>query len=405
LIYGGILNGATHVAPVSIDGLIAEIENFGMGEQPPIHGGTLWTFLGSYLRSKKRSPTRRPSRSRIGVACALLQQWAWSWNESRVRSVEPYLRHFGLSEHVADFQVAIRSGCRKGIKETRNTTSAAMLAALVANHLVNNPVWESFISFCYYRIAKDHAPKEAIMAIEDSVLVLEPWGGADGIFRETGAIAQCSVHPEIFIRIGDAEKEKRAFELADARLRDLGRPDDERQAAKDSMAASLGTMADRRCPRCAANTGMWQALKDFWNTTAELRTAKGIKARLKAIHRWPVIWRRLVVVFVAIKLCNVGYLAVRGFQTVVLERQRQAAAAVAMAGIVVVKAADLPDDGSVPDWASLGYANTVGMTANERAQRIARYCKWQGPQEMNDVEMFLSTTEEFRTLSRFKCWK
>jgi hypothetical protein len=87
------------------------------------------------------------------------------------------------------------------------------------------------------------------------VLALEPWGGAHGIFQETGAAVQCPVHSEIFIRLRDAEKEKRAFELADARLRDRGRPDDERQAAKDSMAMSLKTMADRRCPICTAKTG------------------------------------------------------------------------------------------------------------------------------------------------------
>ena len=88
------------------------------------------------------------------------------------------------------------------------------------------------------------------MALEDAVLALEPWGGAGGLFQETGAAMQCPVHPEIFIRIGDADKEKRAYELADARLQAL--PDDERQAVKESMAASLGTMADRRCPVCAA---------------------------------------------------------------------------------------------------------------------------------------------------------
>ena len=87
------------------------------------------------------------------------------------------------------------------------------------------------------------------MAIEDSVLALGP-GGAVGVFQQTGALVQCPTHPEIFIRMHDAEKERRAYELADERLRDL--PGDERQAAKDSMAASLKTTADRRCPLCAA---------------------------------------------------------------------------------------------------------------------------------------------------------
>ena len=52
------------------------------------------------------------------------------------------------------------------------------------------------------------------------------------------------------IRIHDAEKERRAHELADARLGAL--PADEQQAAKDSMAASLKSAADRRCPLCIA---------------------------------------------------------------------------------------------------------------------------------------------------------
>ena len=50
----------------------------------------------------------------------------------------------------------------------------------------------------------------------------------------------------------------------------------------------------------------------------------------RANFRWPVMWRRLVVMFVAMQLWNVGYLAVRGFQTVALERQEQASAANAL---------------------------------------------------------------------------
>jgi hypothetical protein len=63
-------------------------------------------------------------------------------------------------------------------------------------------------------------------------------------------LVQCPHHPEILVRIHDWEKERRAYEFADKRLHAL--PDDERQAAKDSMAASLKTAADRRCPLCAA---------------------------------------------------------------------------------------------------------------------------------------------------------
>jgi hypothetical protein len=87
--------------------------------------------------------------------------------------------------------------------------------------------------------------------------------------------------------------------------------------------------------------GMWQALKqafiNFWNPTPESQAAMKLptlearfKAGWKASWRWPVIWRRLVVMFVAIQLWNVGYLAVRGFQTVALERQERAEAAYAL---------------------------------------------------------------------------
>jgi len=70
---------------------------------------------------------------------------------------------------------------------------------------------------------------------------------------------------------------------------------------------------------------MWQALyqafNNFWNPTPESQAAMKLptrgarfKARWKASWRWPVIWRRLVVMFVAMQLWNVGYLAVRGFE-------------------------------------------------------------------------------------------
>lgn len=49
-----------------------------------------------------------------------------------------------------------------------------------------------------------------------------------------------------------------------------------------------------------------------------------LKAQWRASWRWPVIWRRFVVIFVAMQLWNVGYLAVRGFETVAHERQKQA---------------------------------------------------------------------------------
>jgi hypothetical protein len=86
---------------------------------------------------------------------------------------------------------------------------------------------------------------------------------------------------------------------------------------------------------------LYQAFNNFWTPTPELRAvaALPVRERIKqlrrwsywrACFRWPVIWRRSVVVFVAIQLYNVGYLAVRGFQTVALERQEQAGAALAL---------------------------------------------------------------------------
>jgi hypothetical protein len=90
---------------------------------------------------------------------------------------------------------------------------------------------------------------------------------------------------------------------------------------------------------------MWQAIyqafNNFWNSTPELRAVMALPARerikqlgrwsyWRASLRWPVIWRRSVVVYVAIQLCNVGYLAVRGFETVALERQQQATAVLAL---------------------------------------------------------------------------
>lgn len=93
---------------------------------------------------------------------------------------------------------------------------------------------------------------------------------------------------------------------------------------------------------------MWQALKlayqalcNFWTPTEELRamTALPFRERIKlfgrwsywrAEFRWAVLWRQAVVIFVGIQLCNVGYFAVRGFQTVALEHQERAQAAYAL---------------------------------------------------------------------------
>jgi hypothetical protein len=73
---------------------------------------------------------------------------------------------------------------------------------------------------------------------------------------------------------------------------------------------------------------MLQAFNDFWNPTPEARAAMELpragdrfKAGWQASWRWPVLWRRAVVLFVGFQLVQIGYFAVRGFQTVALERQ------------------------------------------------------------------------------------
>jgi hypothetical protein len=90
------------------------------------------------------------------------------------------------------------------------------------------------------------------MAIEDTSLKLGP-AGAISPFEKTGAVVRCRVHPEIVVRINDAEKEREAYELADKQLQSLS--DDERQAAKISMAESLQTTASHSCPLCDAEKG------------------------------------------------------------------------------------------------------------------------------------------------------
>ena len=262
----------------------------------------------------------------------------------------------------------------------------------------------------------------------------------------------------------------------------------------------------------------YQALNNFLTPTEELRamTALPFRERIKqlwqwsywrASFRWPVIWRRAVALFVAIQLCNVGYFAVRGFQTVALERQERAGAAYALEraaqqvwtakagsaqdlqgrqkmGKAIERLAALANkpvsqflaevthvevnpfdqfdddaglgafckqlslnrcertDGSthrarlnvgalycqvsVPCWDDLSptpppaqrsnsddwtvvseqsYSVAGGMTASERVQGLANYCRGRQPEGLTDAEISFSTSEELRILQRFKCWK
>lgn len=86
---------------------------------------------------------------------------------------------------------------------------------------------------------------------------------------------------------------------------------------------------------------MWQSLYNFMFPTPELQAVRALPAReqIKQLgrwsywrlsFRWPVIWRRIVLTLVTFQLWNVGYFAVRGFQTVALERQQQAGAVLAL---------------------------------------------------------------------------
>lgn len=86
---------------------------------------------------------------------------------------------------------------------------------------------------------------------------------------------------------------------------------------------------------------MWQALyrafNNFWNPTPELRAATALpfRERIKqlgewsywrASFRWPVIWRRFVVLWSFFLVVKILLFAVIGFQTVALEYQAQARA-------------------------------------------------------------------------------
>jgi hypothetical protein len=81
----------------------------------------------------------------------------------------------------------------------------------------------------------------------------------------------------------------------------------------------------------------YQAFKDFWNPTPELRAAMALPFReriellwqrsyWRASFRWPVIWRRAVVLWVVGLVIKIMLYAVIGFQTVALEREAQARA-------------------------------------------------------------------------------
>jgi hypothetical protein len=88
------------------------------------------------------------------------------------------------------------------------------------------------------------------LAIEDAVLALE--GGVYGILGETGALTQCPAHPEIFIRVGDHDKERRAYALAANRLKSSELSWDERQEVMEAIKDCLDSAADGICPVCEA---------------------------------------------------------------------------------------------------------------------------------------------------------
>jgi len=76
---------------------------------------------------------------------------------------------------------------------------------------------------------------------------------------------------------------------------------------------------------------LYQAFDSFWNPTPEAQALKNLRGRwacfklgMKVLFCWRVFWRRCVVGWVAMQLVSVGYLAVRGFEAVALERQKEA---------------------------------------------------------------------------------
>jgi len=79
----------------------------------------------------------------------------------------------------------------------------------------------------------------------------------------------------------------------------------------------------------------YQAFNRFWNPTPELQAAMALPFRerinqlgewsyWRANFRWPVIWRRVVVMQSGSLAIVIVLFAIIGFETVALERQKQA---------------------------------------------------------------------------------
>lgn len=86
------------------------------------------------------------------------------------------------------------------------------------------------------------------MSINDYVHALE--ASAREALVETGAIKVCRIHPEVTIRTGDDDAERRAYALATTRLKRGGNLE-MREELMSTIKNELDEAADGECPRCA----------------------------------------------------------------------------------------------------------------------------------------------------------
>lgn len=84
------------------------------------------------------------------------------------------------------------------------------------------------------------------MAINDIVLDIEQT--ARECATESGALAYCGRH-DVLYRVGDEDKERRAFAMATVRMRGADREDVKEML--DAVKDQMGKAADDECPGCS----------------------------------------------------------------------------------------------------------------------------------------------------------
>ena len=84
------------------------------------------------------------------------------------------------------------------------------------------------------------------MSINDIVLDIEQ--SARECATESGALAYCGRH-DVLYRVGDEDKERRAFAMASVRMR--GRDREDVKELLDAVKNELDLAADDECPACA----------------------------------------------------------------------------------------------------------------------------------------------------------